>query len=131
MARKKIIDTTPSANGRHLWLAGLGLASMAGRQTVATATQTVDRVAQTRQQARAAIAQAQSTLINTVTDLRARAEAGAVQIGGRIEAVVSPLIAKFKPAKAKHAVRRGRKPGTKAVRRTAKKTTVAKRAREA
>jgi hypothetical protein len=131
MARKKSIDTTPNATGRHLWLAGLGLASMAARQTAATAAQTVDRVVQTRQQARAAVEQAQSRLIETAGDLRARIEAGVAQVGSTFESAVSPLIARFKPAKAKRTVRRGRKPVAKTVRRTTKKTTVAKRARKA
>lgn len=131
MARKKITRTAaPNATPRHLWLAGLGLAVMAKRQTAATAAQAVDRVAQTRRQAMAAVGQAQSKLIETAGEVRGRLEARAAQLGSTFETTLSPLIARFKPAKAKRAVRRGRKPGSKNVRRTVKKVT-AKRARKA
>lgn len=130
MARKKITRTAPNATPRHLWLAGLGLAVMAQRQTAAAATQTADRVAKTRRQAKAAVEQAQSKLIETADELRNQIENGVTQAGRSLETVLAPLVAKFKPAKAKRTVRRGRKPGLKNVRRTAKKVT-AKRARKA
>ncbi len=130
MARKKITRTAPDATPRHLWLAGLGLAVMAKRQTAATAAQAVHRVAQARRQAMATVGQAQSKLIETAGEVRGRLVAGAAQLGSTFETRLSPLIARFKPAKAKRVVRRGRKPGSKNVRRTVKKVT-AKRARKA
>lgn len=130
MARKKIISTAPDATPRHLWLAGLGLAAIARRQTVATAVQAMDRVVQTRRQALAAVAQAQSKLIETTSEARGRIEAGAAQLSSTLETTLSPLVARFKPAKAERTVRRGRKPGSKNVRRTVKKVA-AKRARKA
>lgn len=131
MARKKITHTVPNTSARHLWLAGLGFASIATRQTAATAAQVADQVVQARRQAAAAMAQAQSGVIAAVSDLRTRIETGVTQFGGSLEATLSPLVAKFKPVKAKRAVRRGRKPLVKNVRRAAKKTKVAKRARKA
>ncbi len=130
MARKKIIRTAPDATPRHLWLAGLGLAVIAQRQTAAAAAQAVDRVVRTRRQAVAAVGQAQSTLIETAGEVRGRIEAGAAQLGSTLETRLAPLVARFRPAKAKRVVRRGRKPGSKNVRRTVKKVT-AKRARKA
>lgn len=131
MARKKITHTVPNTSARHLWLAGLGFASIATRQTAAAAAQVADQVVQARRQAAAAMAQAQSGVIAAVSDLRTRIETGVTQFGGSLEATLSPLVAKFKPVKAKRAVRRGRKPLVKNVRRAAKKTKVAKRARKA
>lgn len=130
MARKKIIRTAPDATPRHLWLAGLGLAVIAQRQTATAAAQAVDRVVRTRRQAVAAVGQAQSTLIETAGEVRGRIEAGAAQLGSTLETRLAPLVARFRPAKAKRVVRRGRKPGSKNVRRNVKKVT-AKRARKA
>ncbi len=131
MARKKITRTAPNATPRHLWLAGLGLAVIAKRQTVAAAAQTVDRVGQSRRQAIAAVGQAQSKLIETADELRGRIENGVALAGRNLESALSPLVARFRPAKAKRAVRRGRKPGSKNVRRTTAKKVTAKRARKA
>lgn len=134
MARKKITrSTTPTATPRHLWLAGLGLASIARKQSIAAAGDATNRVVEARRQATAAVGQAQSNLIAAAGELRTRIEAGAAQLGNTLETTLSPLVARFKPAKAKRTVRRGRKPGSKNVRRaTAKKTVkVVKRARKA
>ncbi len=133
MARKKIIRTVPNPNARHLWLAGLGLASMAGRGTVAAAAQTADRIAEARRQAVAVVEQAQTRLTETAGELRSRVEVGVAQAGLRIEDALAPLVAKFKPGKAKRA-RRGRKPvARKPARRASAKKPVAKarRARKA
>ncbi len=134
MARKKITRTVPNPNARQLWLAGLGLASMAGRGTVAATTQTVDRIAEARRQTTAAVEQAQARLIETAGELRSRVEVGVAQAGLRIEDALAPLVAKFKPGKAKRA-RRGRKPAARkpARRASAKKpaTKPARRARKA
>lgn len=130
MARKKITRTAPDATPRHFWLAGLGLAVIAQRQTAAAAAQAVDHVVRTRRQAVAAVGQAQSKLIETAGEVRGRIEAGAAQLGSTFETTLAPLVARLRPAKAKRVVRRGRKPGSKNVRRTVKKVT-AKRARKA
>jgi hypothetical protein len=136
MARKKTTGKTapsiPTATPRHLWLAGLGLASIARKQSMAAASEAADRVCEARRQATAAVDQAQSDLIAAAGELRTRLEAGAAQLGSTLETTLSPLVAKFKPAKAKRTVRRGRKPGSKNVRRTAAKKTVktVKRARK-
>lgn len=137
MARKKttrnIPAFAPTATPRHLWLAGLGLASIARKQSMTAANDAADRVMQARRQATAAVDQAQSNLITAASELRTRLETGVAQLGNTLETTLSPLVARFKPAKADRAVRRGRKPGSKNVRRTAaKKTTKAvKRTRKA
>jgi hypothetical protein len=131
MARKKITRTTPDANARHLWLAGLGLASMAGRTTVATASQAAERVARARRETIAAVGQAQSLLVETAGAVRDQIGHGVAQVGEKIEAALAPLVAKFKPGKAKRTTRRGRKPiARNNVRRAAKKVA-GKRARKA
>jgi hypothetical protein len=131
MARKKITRTVPDANARHLWLAGLGLASMAGRTTVATATQAVERAAEARRQTIVAVGQAQSILIETAVALRDQIGNGVAQAGQKIEAALAPLVAKFKPGKAKRTTRRGRKPVAKNNARRIAKKAVGKRARKA
>ena len=135
MARKKITTNTPTLNAtpRHLWLAGLGFASMARKQGLAAVGEAAGRVDGARRQATAAVDQAQSNLIAAVGELRTRLETGATQLGNTLETTLSPLVARFKPAKAKRSVRRGRKPGSKNVRRTAAKKPVkaVKRTRKA
>ena len=122
MARKKITRNVPTANARHFWLAGLGLVSMAARNTVSGTAQAADRIVQARSQARSAMAQAQSRLVDTAADLRERIELGVAEAGLKLDKALSPLVAKFKPAKAKRATRRGRKPAAKkAARRPARK----------
>lgn len=129
MARKKIIRNTPNATPRHLWLAGLGMAVIARREGMAMMSDATQRIGRARAQARATVVQARSNLIAVGGDLRTRLEDGSAQLSHTLEAALLPLVAKFKPAKAKRTVRRGRKPGTKNVRRTVKKAT-AKRARK-
>ncbi len=132
MARKKINRNIPDATPRHLWLATLGLAVIARRQAAANAAQMVERAVDLRAQAMNAVAQVQSNAVSLAGDLRSQIEAGAMQIVRTVESNASPLIAKFKPAKAKRAVRRGRKPVAKTVRRTAaKKTNTVRRTRKA
>ena len=137
MARKKITGKTrnsaPTATPRQLWLAGLGLASIARKQSFAAVGGAADRIVEVRHQAIAAVDQVQSNLIVAASDLRTRIEAGAAQLGATLETTLAPLVARFKPAKAKRPVRRGRKPGSKNVRRTTAKKTVkaVKRARKA
>lgn len=131
MARKKISHDAPNPNARHLWLAGLGLASMAGRGTVAAATRTADRAVEARRQAVAAMEQAQTRLIETAGELRSRIEVGVTQAGLRIEDALAPLVEKFKPAKAKRSVRRGRKPAAKKTARRAAAKKTAKPVRRA
>ena len=137
MAREKKTrntpDSTPNATPRHVWLAGLGLASIARKQSMTAANDAAERVIEARRQAAAAVGHAQSSLIAAVGELRTRFETGAAQLGNTLGTTLSPLVAKFRPAKAKRTVRRGRKPGSKNVRRTAatKTVKVSKRARKA
>jgi hypothetical protein len=119
-ARKVRTLETPAPNARHLWLAGLGLAAMTGRNTVAAARTTAERVADARRQAIATVEQAAATveqaradLIEAAADLRDRVETGVARAGFRLETALAPLVEKFKPGKAKRAVRRGRKPAAR------------------
>jgi hypothetical protein len=141
MARKKIVRTRtaqirPEANPRHLWLAGLGMIALAGREGKTAVADVAQRAARARKQAIAAVGLVQSSVLSTVADLRSQIETGAGEIVGKLEAGVQPLIAKFKPTKAKRVVRRGRKPVAKAkslakgARRNAKKAPT-KRTRKA
>lgn len=119
------VDATP----RHLWLAGLGLAVIARRQSIAAAGNLVRRAADARRQAVDAVADARSTLVDTAQSVRAQVEAGAGEAYGRIETVageafgrieaaVAPLAARFGLAKPRRTARRTRKPAAKkAVRR--------------
>ncbi len=130
MARKKITRTVPTANARHFWLAGLGLVSMAARTTATTTAQAADRIGQARSQALSAVDQVQARLVDTAADLRGRIELGVAEAGLKLDKALSPLVAKFKPGKAKRGTRRTRKPAAKkAARRPARKPAV-RRARK-
>jgi hypothetical protein len=127
---------TPAPNARQLWLAGLGLAAMTGRSAVGAARTTAERIADARRQAIAGVEQARSsveqtveqartTLIEATSDLRDRVETEVARAGFRLESALAPLVEKFKPGKAKRAVRRGRKP---AARKPAGRKATARRA---
>jgi hypothetical protein len=123
-ARKARTIDTPAPNARQLWLAGLGLAAMTGRNTVDAVRTTAERVAEARRQAIATVEQARTgveqtveqartTLIEAAADLRDRVEAGVARAGFRLESALAPLVEKFKPGKTRRAVRRGRKPAAR------------------
>ncbi len=123
-ARKPRTIDTPAPNARQLWLAGLGLAAMTGRNTVDAVRTTAERVAEARRQAIATVEQARTgveqtvdqaraTLIEAAADLRDRAETVVARAGFRLESALAPLVEKFKPGKARRAVRRGRKPAAR------------------
>jgi len=130
MARKKITRNVPTANARHFWLAGLGLVSMAARTTASTTAQAADRIGQARTQAVTAMTQAQTRLVDTAGELRERIELGVAEAGLKLDKALSPLVAKFKPGKAKRTVRRSRKPVAKKATRRAARKPVARRARK-
>lgn len=138
MARKKIVRTRTAriateAGPRHLWLAGLGVAAIAGREGMAAAAGVAQRISLARKQAIAAVGQAQSNVLSTVADLRSQIETGTGEVVAKLETAVQPLIAKFKPAKAKRTARRGRPVGSKNknLRRVAKKVKTVRRSRKA
>jgi hypothetical protein len=145
-ARKVVTLDTPAPNARQLWLAGLGLAAMTGRNAVGAVRSTAERIADARRQAIAGVEQARSSVEETVeqartsfieatADLRDRVEAEVARAGFRLESALAPLVEKFKPGKAKRAVRRGRKPaarkpaGRKVARRAPARKPVVKAAR--
>lgn len=124
MARTKKSRTVRNAapadtTARHLWLAGLGLAVMARRQSLAAADSLARRVADARRQAVETAIDTRNTLTDAALTLRAQVEAGAGEAYGRIEAAVAPLAARFGLAKPRRATRRARKPVAKKVSRRA------------
>jgi hypothetical protein len=134
-ARKVVTLDTPAPNARQLWLAGLGLAAMAGRNAVDAVRTTAERVADARrqaiagvEQARTSVEQARTGLVEAAADLRDRVEAGVASAGFRLESALAPLVEKFKPGKGKRAVRRGRKPAGRkpAARKPARRAPVRK-----
>jgi hypothetical protein len=134
-ARKVVTLDTPAPNARQLWLAGLGLAAMTGRNAVGAVRSTAERIADARRQAIAGVEQARTSFIEATADLRDRVEAEVARAGFRLESALAPLVEKFKPGKAKRAVRRGRKPaarkpaGRKVARRAPARKPVVKAAR--
>lgn len=126
MARIKNTKPSLEASPRHFWLAGLGVAVIAGRLAARTATQTVNRAQQLRGNAISMAGTAQARAFDVAGDLRERVQTGIAQLNDTAEKTLSPLIARLRPAKAKRTVRRGRKPVAKTARRvgTKKKTSV-------
>lgn len=145
MARKKITRTRtarirPDASPRHLWLAGLGVAAIAGREGKAAVVETRQRLVLARKQAIAAVGEARSNVLSAAADLRTQIETGTGEIAAKLETTVEPLIAKIKtaigkPVKAKRTGRRGRPVGSKnknkTVRRVVKKAKTVRRTRKA
>lgn len=128
MARKSSPRMAPTATPRHFWLAGLGFVSIAGRRTAATAGEMAGRAVRARKDALAAMQKARSRATSATVELRDRIEAGADRLNVAVDQMLSPLVAKFKPAKAKRVARRSRKPVAKNARRTAAtKAKVARR----
>lgn len=130
MARTKSSKPSLEASPRHLWLASLGLAAMTGKWAGRAAGRAADRAQQTRVSAKAMAESVQLRAIDAVGDVRERLQAGVTQLNATVDAAVSPLVARLRPAKAKRAVRRGRKPTTKSARRvSANKKPAVRRSR--
>lgn len=121
MARKSSPRIAPTATPRHFWLAGLGFVSIAGRRTVATAAQVAGCAMRVRQDALDAMQKARTRATTATAELRDRIEDGADRLNAVVEQALSPLVAKFKPARKTRRVARraARKPVAKQARRTA------------
>lgn len=130
MAPKKHtrVETDANTTSRHLWLAALGLVAITQREAFAKARATVDGVGRLQHNAKATIARVQADLVDNVSGLRERIETGAGQIGGKVEHLLTPVLAKLKPGRKAKASRRTRKPAARKTSRRAAKTTTASRA---
>ena len=111
MARTKHTRTVPNTDttARHLWLAGLGLAVVARRQSVAAAGALTRRASDARRQAADAVIDARNSLTDAALALRAQVEAGAGDAFGKLESAVAPLMARFGRGKPRRTARRTRK----------------------
>ncbi|MGH8026492.1 MAG: hypothetical protein ACREO0_07165 [Pseudoxanthomonas sp.] len=119
-AKKKTKSKVQETTLRHLWLAGLGVAAVARRETLNAANDAVAKVVSLKKQAGKLADEAQANVLGGIASVREQGEATASRFSADVEARLAPVLVKLglKP-KAKKTTR-GRK--------TAKKTVV-KRAR--
>ena len=126
-AKKKTKSKVQETTLRHLWLAGLGVAAVARRETLNAANDAVAKVMSLKQQAGKLADEAQANVLGGIASVREQGEATASRFSADVEARLAPVLVKLglKPAPKKAA--RGRKSVKKAV---AKRTTRATAARK-
>lgn len=119
-AKKKTKSKVQETTLRHLWLAGLGVAAVARRETLNAANDAVAKVVSLKKQAGKLADEAQANVLGGIASVREQGEAKANQFSAEVEARLAPVLVKLglKPAPKK--TTRGRKPVKK---------TAAKRAR--
>ncbi len=113
-AKKKTKSKVQETTLRHLWLAGLGAAAVARRETLNAANDAVAKVMSLKQQAGKLADEAQANVLGGIASVREQGEATASRFSADVEARLAPVLVKLglKP-KAKKAAR-GRKPVKKA-----------------
>lgn len=104
---------------RHLWLASLGMLVAARRESKAVATRAAGKVETTIADARYALRRAEADLLAGVDGMRRQVEPKMHKLSGDVEARLAPIVAKL--GLTPKAVRKTRKPATRAVRRIARK----------
>lgn len=126
MAVKKKTAAKPQETTlRHFWLAGLGLAAVARRETLNAAQDAVGKVASFKKQAGKLASDTQANVRDGIANVREQGEAKVGQFSAEVEARLAPVLVKLglKPvAKAK----RGRKAAKKAVAKRARKAPARK-----
>lgn len=124
-ARKKTTAKTQETTLRHLWLAGLGLAAIARRETLNAANDAVAKVESFKKQAEKLANETQANVRGGIASVREQGEATV----GQFEAKVGQFSAEVEARLAPVLVKLGLKPDggkTKRTRKTVKKA-VAKR----
>ena len=114
-AKKKTKSKVQETTLRHLWLAGLGVAAVARRETLNAANDAVAKVASLKKQAGKLADEAQANVLGGIASVREQGEAKASQFSADVEARLAPVLVKLglKPTPKKAA--RGRKPVKKVV----------------
>ena len=109
-AKKKTKSKVQETTLRHLWLAGLGVAAVARRETVNAANDAVAKVVSLKKQAGKLADEAQANVLGGIASVRQQGEAKASQFSAEVEARLAPVLVKLglKPAPKK--TTRGRKP---------------------
>lgn len=127
-AKKKTKSKVQETTLRHLWLAGLGVAAVARRETVNAANDAVAKVVSLKNQAGKFADEAQANVLGGIASVREQGEAKASQFSAEVEARLAPVLVKLglKPAPKK--ATRGRKPVKKAAAKRARATTARKSA---
>lgn len=113
-AKKKTKSKVQETTLRHLWLAGLGAAAVARRETVNAANDAIAKAVSLKKQAGKLADEAQANVLGGIASVREQGEAKASQFSAEVEARLAPVLVKLglKPAP-KKATRR-RKPVKKA-----------------
>ncbi|WP_368565977.1 hypothetical protein [Pseudoxanthomonas sp. UTMC 1351] len=133
-ARKKSRTKSQETTLRHLWLAGLGVASMARREAIGAANDAAHKMETLKQQAGQLASQAQAGVVHTLASVRQQGEARIGQFSADVEMRLAPVLAKLGLKPQSTAKPRARKPAaakrtrTTAARKPAARNSVAKRA---
>ena len=125
-AKKKTKSKVQETTLRHLWLAGLGVAAVARRETVNAANDAVAKVVSLKNQAGKLADEAQANVLGGIASVREQGEAKASQFSAEVEARLAPVLVKLglKPAPKKST--RGRKTVKKAASKRARATPARK-----
>jgi hypothetical protein len=130
-AKKKSRAKSQETTLRHLWLAGLGMISVARREATNAANDAAHKMEWVKQQAEQLASQAQATVVEGLAIVRQQGEVKVGQFSTDVEARLTPVLAKLglKPQSA--AKTRASKPAKKATvkrtRNTAARKSAAKR----
>lgn len=118
----------PETSLRHLWLAGLGAAAIARRESLGAGRQALARIASLRQRALRLAGEVQGNACGGIASIREQGEARVGRFNAEVEARLAPVLAGLglKPKPAARA-RKATKQAAKATRRATGRANAAPR----
>lgn len=120
VAKNRKSLSSPRTTLRHVWLAGLGLAVVASRETAALPGRVLVGASRVQHDAVARLAEARNGMQGGLASARAQVEPTVVQFSSAVERRLAPVLVKF-----------GLKPATKRARRATAKSAGKTTARKA
>lgn len=134
MAAKKTSRKTPEPTLRHVWLAGLGLVSVARREAFGAVAEVGRRIDAARQQATTFANSAQRDVLGRLADVRELGEARVGQFSADVEGRLDPVLVKLglkKPARKAPRTRKSAPTRAKVTRKPGARKAAAGRTRRA
>lgn len=125
-ARKNSRSKSQETTLRHLWLAGLGLVSIARRGAVNAANDAAHKVETFKQQADRLASQAQVGVVESLASARQQGEARIGRFSADVEARLAPVLVKLGLKPQSTAKPRARKPANKTTAKRTRNTSVRK-----
>lgn len=125
-AKKKPKSKLQETTLRHLWLAGLGVAAIARRETVNAANDAIAKAVSLKSQAGKLADEAQANVLGGIASVREQGEVKASQFSADIEARLAPVLVKLGLKPAPKMAARSRKPAKKAAAKRARATPARK-----